>query len=185
MSAQYLNSAIPNRDIDLKVNNALINGNASILGSTIIAGNTSALGQLLVSGNIDSAMVVSGKSFSQDGAYFPVAQVGLLTNPIDCTGAVAGQRLFHLTTISTTLSAGSTELFSVNLAVGVLTQFSQVIVSCYDYSNSYASGGTPFVFVASIDPSANRVQLAVKNLANGEALAGVLVINMTIIGGSY
>lgn len=189
MSAQYLNSSIPNEDINIKCNditikNALINGNVLIGGTVVLNSDTTINGQLMVTNNIDSAMVVSAKSFSQDGAFIPAQQTGLLTNPIDCTGAVAGQRLFQLRTISTTLSATSTELFPVNFPAGVITQFSQVLVSCYDYSNSYASGGTPFVFVASIDPSSNRVQIAVKNLANGQPLAGVLTINMTIIGGA-
>lgn len=189
MSSQYLQSTTPNEDINLKVNDitvedALINGNVLIGGTVVLNSDTTINGQLMVTNNIDSSMVVSAKSFSQDGAYVPAQQVGLLTNPIDCTGAVAGQRLFYLQTISTTLAAGSAELFSVNLAPGVVTLFSQVIVSCYDYSNTYSGGGTPFVYVGSVDPSVNRVQLVVKNLANGQPLDGVLSITMTIIGGA-
>tara|TARA_R110002072_G_scaffold1924_3_gene15882 strand:- start:1549 stop:2070 length:522 start_codon:yes stop_codon:yes gene_type:complete len=172
MSIRFLQSSTPQENQSIKVNDITVRGN-------VVADNT-----ITAINGIDSQGVISAKSFKQKGAFVPAQQLTLLTNPIDCTSAVAGQRLFQLRTISTTLAAGSTDLFNVNLAAGVLSQFSQVLVSTYDYSNSYASGGTPFVFVASIDPSVNRVQLAVKNLANGQALAGVLVINMTIIGGS-
>ena len=171
MSAQYLNSTIPNEDVRIKCNYAVVRESLNVTGSQVCAGT------------IDCDQQISAKSFKMDGFAGPFTQITSDSTDVDAT-SLGVSRLFRVATVSLSLTAGGNTAFNVLMPTGLLTAQSQVLMSIYDYSNTYSGGGTPFAYIGSIDPSVNRFKIIVKNLALGQALAGVLSFNITIIEGA-
>ena len=171
MSSQYLNSTIPNEDVRIKCNYAVVRESLNVTGSQVCAGT------------IDCDKQISAKSFKMDGFSGPFTQITNDSTEVDAS-SIGVSRLFSVKTVSLTLTAGGNTAFNVLMPTGLLTAQSQVLMSIYDYSGSYATEGTPFAYIGSIDPSVNRFKIIVKNIAVSEALVGVLSFNITIIEGA-
>ena len=171
MSAQYLNSYTPSEDINLKCNYAVVRESLNVTGSQVCAGT------------IDCDQQISAKSFKMDGFAGPFTQITSDSTDVDAT-SLGVSRLFRVETVSLSLTLNGNTAFNVLMPTGLLTQYSQVLLSIYDYSGSYAGDGTPFAYVGSIDPSVNRFKIIVKNLAAGQSLNGVLAFNITIVEGA-
>ena len=171
MSAQYLNSNTPNEDTNIKCNYAVVRSSLNVTGNQVCAGL------------IDCDQQISAKSFKMDGFAGPFTQITSDSTDVDAS-SIGVSRLFRVATVSLTLTAGGNAAFNVLMPTGLLTAQSQVLMSIYDYSGSYATEGTPFAYIGSIDPSVNRFKIIVKNIAVSEALLGVLSFNITIIEGA-
>lgn len=171
MSSQYVNSVVPNEDVRIKCYNAVVRNSLNVTGS------------MVCSNTIDCDKVISAKSFKMDGSAGPFIQLTSSSTEVDAT-SLGVSRLFMVKTVSLSLTAGGNSAFNVAMPVGLLSAHSQVLMSIYDYSGSYATEGTPFAYIGSIDPSVNRFKIIVKNIAVAQALAGVLTFTITIIDGS-
>tara|TARA_R110002073_G_scaffold135627_1_gene283883 strand:- start:1021 stop:1536 length:516 start_codon:yes stop_codon:yes gene_type:complete len=169
MSSQYINQNKPQYQIDSRFNNLRTDGN---INSQAINAN----------GNIDSDLVISAKSYAQDGFTGPFTQITSLSTSIDAT-SIGLSRLFQVKTVNATLTLGGVDKFAIQLPAGVVTVRSQVICTIYDYSGSYSTNGTPLCYVGNINPSINNIEIIVKNMGLGQSLNGVLTLNITIIDG--
>tara|TARA_R110002049_G_scaffold85169_1_gene216693 strand:- start:160 stop:684 length:525 start_codon:yes stop_codon:yes gene_type:complete len=172
MSAQFLNSTVPQEAQTIRVNDATVRG--SLVCNEVIS----------ASGGIDSAKIVSAAQFSQDGGTTHTQTTSLSTT-VDASGAGLS-RLFQVATVSATLAAGASSEFLFIMPTGTLgtsPSYHNVVCSMYDYSGSYSSNGTPFAYIGSIDPTQHRVRVIVKNLAASQALNGVIKLNLNIVGG--
>lgn len=183
MSAQFLQSNIPAENKTIKVNDCFINGFLQVKETATLTGNVSTAGNLDVVGDISGGLGtdITCKSFGLTGgkAY---AQ-GALGGTVDASTASANTNIFQVSTVAMTLAAAaSTEfLFLVpSGSLGTSDSYHNVMFSIYDYSGSYATNGTPIAWIGSIDPTQNRLRIIVKNIANAQALNGVLKFNISI-----
>ena len=130
MSSQYLNSTIPNENINLKVNNVLVNG------SLQVANNSTFDSKLSVNSYIEAdSLILSGSGRITLPALPIYTQTGAETSPLSITGA---EEQFIIKTSSTgTINPSTTRLFNVNHS-GVISQKTMVLLS-----RTSSIGGSP------------------------------------------
>ena len=185
MSANYFRSDTNQENQTIKVNDAIIRGNMTVAGASTVAGTMGCTGDLTVGGKAIVTGTVQGSQFIQAGPSARFVQATSLSTQVDASGAPAGTRQFQIETVTTSLGFGGSAIFNLLLPAGCLgtsPSYHNVIFSIYDYSGSYASDGTPFAYVASIDPTQSRLRIVIKNIAASQSLSGVLKFNINIVG---
>tara|TARA_R110002072_G_scaffold33595_2_gene101555 strand:+ start:946 stop:1431 length:486 start_codon:yes stop_codon:yes gene_type:complete len=123
MSSQYLNQSIPNENVNMRVNNAVIDGSLS-------------------SNNLSVSYFVSSDSLILNGtgkitlpALPTYTQIGTETSPLTITGA---EEQFIIKTSSTgVINPSTTRLFNVN-HTGIISQKTMVLLS-----RTSSIGGSP------------------------------------------
>tara|TARA_R110002072_G_scaffold33595_5_gene101565 strand:+ start:1225 stop:1758 length:534 start_codon:yes stop_codon:yes gene_type:complete len=175
MSIQLLQSYIPQQNQNIKCNDVEIRGALSV------AESITAVGNLSTTGNSTAKVAYVDEIYQKLALSF--TQSGTIESDVDAAGAGLS-RLFQVNTVDLTMTAGANHTFNILLPAGALTAWSVVNLSIYNYSGSYATQGTPFAYVASIDPSVNRIVVLVKNIAVAEALNGNLTLNISINAGA-
>tara|TARA_R110002050_G_scaffold104011_1_gene213136 strand:+ start:289 stop:849 length:561 start_codon:yes stop_codon:yes gene_type:complete len=185
MSANYFRSDTNQENQTIKVNDAIIRGNCTVAGATTIAGTLGCTGDFTAGGKVIATGSVQGSQFIQAGPAATFVQATSLSTEVDASGAAAGTRQFQIETVNATLAFGASALFNLILPTGSLgtsPSYHNVMFSIYDYSGSYATNGTPFAYVAAIDPTQHRLRIVVKNIAASQPLSGVLKFNINIVG---
>ena len=176
MSAQFLQSSTPNESQTIKVNDAIVRGNLTVTGSSTAAGmafSGDLTGSLSSDITCKSYGLTGGKSFTQS----------VLGGTVDASAAGANTNLYQIETVAMTLAAAASTEFLILLPTGSLAtspSYYNVMFAVYDYSGSYSANGTPIAWVGSIDPTQHRLRIIVKNIANSQALNGVLKFNISI-----
>ena len=123
MSSQYLNQSVPNQNINIRVNDAIVDGSLS-------------------ANNLNVSYFVSSDSLILNGtgkitlpALITYTQTGSETSPLTITGA---EEQFIIKTSSTgTINPSTTRLFNVNHS-GVVSQKTMVLLS-----RTSSIGGSP------------------------------------------
>jgi len=185
MSANYFRSDTNQENQTIKVNDAIIRGNCTVAGATTVAGTLGCTGDFTAAGKVIATGTVQGSQFIQAGPAASFVQATSLTTEVDASAAPAGTRQFQIETVNATLAFGASALFNLLLPAGCLgtsPSYHNVTFQIYDYSGSYATNGTPFAYVAAIDPTQSRLRIVIKNLAASQSLSGVLKFNINIIG---
>ena len=185
MSARYLNSDTPTEQQNIQCHNLKIRNNVTAVKQIDVGGNLSVAGEFTAEkgATITDACVAENFGTTNGKAF---AQVGTIAATVDASGA-GTSRTFQLSTVTTTLAAAASSEFLFLVPAGSLgtsPSYHNVICAVYDYSGSYATDGTPWAWVGSIDPTQNRLRIIVKNLANAQALNGVIKLNITIQSGT-
>tara|TARA_R110000787_G_scaffold81040_3_gene175964 strand:+ start:337 stop:843 length:507 start_codon:yes stop_codon:yes gene_type:complete len=130
MSSQYLNQAVPNQNINIKVNDAIVNGALSVVE------NSSFAGKLTVASYVASgSLILNGTGKISLPSLVNYTQIGSETSPVTVSGA---EEQFTITTSATgTINPSTTRLFNINHA-GVVSQKTMVLLS-----RTSSLGGSP------------------------------------------
>lgn len=176
MSAQYLNSVIPNQDINIKCNDIYVNNN--IVANGITSSSILSTGFITSNNVIALANVSSPAYYLQGGLNF--TQFPNITTTVDASSA---KDSFKIITNAHNLTHGATVQFDVN--VNNISEFDNVIISMYGFSGSYLTDGTPICFIQDISPTFNRFTIGIKNIAVSEntGVGNNFTIQVTIIRG--
>ena len=130
MSSQYLNQTVPNQNINIRVNDAVIDGGLSVVE------NSSFVGKLTVGSYVaSSSLILNGTGEIRLPSLTIYTQTGAETTPITITGA---EEQFIIRTSATgTINPSTTRLFNVN-HTGVVSQKTMVLLS-----RTSSIGGSP------------------------------------------
>ena len=123
MSSQYLNQSVPNQNINIRVNDAVVDGSLS-------------------ANNLNVSYFVSSDSLILNGtgkitlpSLTTYTQIGSETSPITITGAE--EQFIIKTSITGTINPSTTRLFNVNHS-GVVSQKTMILLS-----RTSSIGGSP------------------------------------------
>tara|TARA_R110002153_G_scaffold138885_3_gene289497 strand:+ start:5632 stop:6138 length:507 start_codon:yes stop_codon:yes gene_type:complete len=130
MSSQYLNQAVPNSNVNIRINDAVVTGELSVVE------NSSFSGKLTVGGYVQSgSLLLNGSGEIRLPALTTYTQVGTETSPMTISGA---EEQFIIKTSSTgTINPSTTRLFNVNHS-GVIAQKTMILLS-----RTSSLGGSP------------------------------------------
>ena len=130
MSSQYLNQTVPNQSVNIRVNDAVVDGELSVVE------NSSFAGKLTVASYVaSSSLILNGTGEIRLPALTIYTQTGAETSPITITGA---EEQFIIKTSATgTINPSTTRLFNVNHS-GVVDQKTMILLS-----RSSSIGGSP------------------------------------------
>ena len=130
MSSQYLNQTVPNQNVNIRVNDAVVDGALSVVE------NSSFAGKLTVASYVaSSSLILNGTGEIRLPALTIYTQTGSETSPITITGS---EEQFIIRTSATgTINPSTTRLFNVNHS-GVVDQKTMILLS-----RSSSIGGSP------------------------------------------
>ena len=130
MSSKFLSQSVPNADINIRVNNAVVDGAISVVENSSFAGKLS-VGSYVAS----SELILNGTGKITLPALPTYTQTGAETTPITITGA---EEQFIIRTSATgTINPATTRLFNVN-HTGVVDEKTMVLVA-----RTSSIGGSP------------------------------------------
>ena len=158
MSAQFLNSTVPQEAQTIRVNDATVRGSLVCNESCTAAGLATtaglSVGTAITHKNIPSANIVQATSTATE---------------IDATG-VANPYNFNVSTETATLSAGSHVAFFLAMPAGVLNSLGFASISVYYYSGVVGTAGIPTLKI--ITQENDKVLFMLKNEHGSNALNG-------------
>tara|TARA_R110002072_G_C7924564_1_gene531268 strand:+ start:643 stop:1149 length:507 start_codon:yes stop_codon:yes gene_type:complete len=130
MSSQYLNQPVPNQNVNIRVNDAVVDGALSVVE------NSSFAGKLTVASYVQSgSLLLNGSGEVRLPALTTYTQVGTETSAMTITGA---EEQFIIRTSATgTINPSTTRLFNVNHS-GVVALKTMVLLS-----RTSSIGGSP------------------------------------------
>ena len=160
MSAQFLNSTVPQEAQTIRVNDATVRGSLVCNESCTAAGIATTAG-------LSVGTAITHKNIPNAN----IAQATSISTQIDAT-AVANPYNFNVSTVTATLSAGSHSTFFLAMPASVLNSYGFAGVSAYYYSGVVGTAGIPVLSI--ITQENDKVLLMLKNEHASNALNGTI-----------